>query len=63
LEVRWCRIIITYRVSHIRCSIARHERGCAVCPRREQGNSKKVGCSQDPINCSELFSCPIFRER
>jgi hypothetical protein len=26
-----------YRVSHIRCSTARHERGCAACPRHEQG--------------------------
>jgi hypothetical protein len=25
-----------YRVSHIRCSTAPHERGCAACPRREQ---------------------------
>jgi hypothetical protein len=34
-----------YRVSHIKCSTARHERGCAACPRREQSNSKKIGCS------------------
>jgi hypothetical protein len=27
---------VMYRVSHIRCSTARHERGCAACPRREQ---------------------------
>jgi hypothetical protein len=26
----------SYRVSHIRCSTARHARGCAACPRREQ---------------------------
>jgi hypothetical protein len=26
-----------YRVSHIRCSTARHEKGCTACPRREQG--------------------------
>jgi hypothetical protein len=31
----WC----IYRVSHIRCSTARHERGCAACPRREQGKA------------------------
>jgi hypothetical protein len=27
------------RVSHIRCRTARHERGCAACPRREQGKA------------------------
>jgi hypothetical protein len=26
-------------VSHIRCSTARHERGCAACPRHEQGKA------------------------
>jgi hypothetical protein len=26
-----------------------------------QGNSKKVGCSQSPKNCSEPFPCPPFR--
>jgi hypothetical protein len=26
-------------MSHIRCSTARHERGCAACPRREQGKA------------------------
>jgi hypothetical protein len=48
-----------YKVSHIRCNTARHKRGCATYPRREQGNSKKVGCSQNPINCSEPFLCPL----
>jgi hypothetical protein len=28
-----------YRASHIRCSTARHERGCAACLRREQGKA------------------------
>jgi hypothetical protein len=28
-----------YRVSHIRSSTARHERGCAACPRHEQGKA------------------------
>jgi hypothetical protein len=50
-------------VSHIKCSTARHERGWAGCPRREQGNSTKVGCSQNPINCSEPFHCRIFLEK
>jgi hypothetical protein len=48
-----------YRVSHIRCSTARHERGCGASPLREQGNSIKVGCSRNPINCSEPFPCPL----
>jgi hypothetical protein len=26
-------------VSHIRCTTARHERGCAASPRREQGKA------------------------
>jgi hypothetical protein len=26
-------------------------------------NSKKVGCSQNPINCSESFPCPLSREK
>jgi hypothetical protein len=30
-------ISLIYRVSHIRCSTAPHERGCAACLRREQG--------------------------
>jgi hypothetical protein len=30
---------VRYRVSHIRCSTARHERGWAPCPRREQGKA------------------------
>jgi aspartate kinase len=28
---------INYRASDIRCSTARHEKGCAACARREQG--------------------------
>jgi hypothetical protein len=28
-----------YRVSRIRCSTVRHERGYAACPRREQGKA------------------------
>jgi hypothetical protein len=28
-----------YRVSHIRCSTALHERDCVACPRREQGKA------------------------
>jgi hypothetical protein len=34
----WQNIFI-YRVSHIRCSTTRHERGCAACPRYEQGKA------------------------
>jgi hypothetical protein len=52
-----------YRVSHIKCSTVPHERGCAACTRREQGNSQKGGCSQNSINCSEPFPCPIFPEK
>jgi hypothetical protein len=29
----------TYRMSHIRCDTARHEKDCAACPRREQGKT------------------------
>jgi hypothetical protein len=29
----------SYRVPHIRCRTARHERGCAACPRCEQGKA------------------------
>jgi hypothetical protein len=32
-----------YRVFHIRCSTARHERGYAACPRREQGKATLRG--------------------
>jgi hypothetical protein len=32
----WVRI---YRVSHIRYNTGGHERGCAACPRREQGKA------------------------
>jgi hypothetical protein len=28
-----------YKVSHIGCSTARHEKGCAACPQREQGKA------------------------
>jgi hypothetical protein len=28
-----------YRVSNIRCSTVQHERGCAACPRSEQGKA------------------------
>jgi hypothetical protein len=31
--------IFLYRVSHIRCSTARHKRGCAACPQREQSKA------------------------
>jgi hypothetical protein len=33
-----------------------HARGVS---KARQGNSKKVGCSQNPINCSEPFPCPL----
>jgi hypothetical protein len=32
-------VSLKYRVSHIRCSTARHERDCAACSRREQGKA------------------------
>jgi hypothetical protein len=51
-----------YRVFHIRCSTPCHERGCAACPRHRQGNSKKVGYNQNPINCSEPFPCLLFEK-
>jgi hypothetical protein len=51
---------LLYRVPPISRSTARHERGYAACPRREQGNYKKVGCSQNPINCSEPFPVLFF---
>jgi hypothetical protein len=33
---------LSYRVSHIRCSTVRHERGGAACPRREQGKASQL---------------------
>jgi hypothetical protein len=39
---------------------APHARGVS---KARQGNSKKVGCSQNPINCSDSFPCPRFREK
>jgi hypothetical protein len=30
---------LNYRVSHIKCNTARHERGRAACPLREQGKA------------------------
>jgi hypothetical protein len=32
-------LVENYRVSHIKCSTAHHERGRAACPRREQGKA------------------------
>jgi hypothetical protein len=48
-----------YRAFHIRCSTARHERSCAARPQCEQGNSKKVVYSQNPMNCSKPFPVPF----
>jgi hypothetical protein len=31
-----------YRVSHIRCSKVRHERGCTACLRSEQGKARQL---------------------
>jgi hypothetical protein len=39
---------------------ATHARGVS---KARQGNSKKVGGSQNPINCSEPFPCPLVREK
>jgi hypothetical protein len=35
------QIRMMYRVSHIRCSTAHHEKGCTACPQREQGKAAR----------------------
>jgi meckelin len=37
-DAEW-NMMVFYRVSHIRCSTTRHEKGCAAGPRREQGRA------------------------
>jgi hypothetical protein len=50
-----------YRVSHIRCSTARHARGCAACPRREQGKEtlKRLAAVKTRSTIQSLFPVPF----
>jgi hypothetical protein len=54
----------SYRVSYIRCSTARHERGCAACQRREQSKAtlRRMAEVKARETVQSLFPVP-FREK
>jgi hypothetical protein len=54
--------ILIYRVSHIRCSTARHESRCAARPRREQGKAtlRRLAVVKTRKTVQSLFPVPAF---